>query len=355
MKTRHHFAPFAAITSLCFLAVYLHAADPTAPTTRPTTKPLTPATRPIPAIDRVMVISVDGLRPDLLTRTDTPNFHRLIRAGSFTLWAKTTAASITLPSHISMLTGVTPNRHKIEWNSDLPLSKPVYPKGRTLLDIAKGYGYTTAMTAGKSKFEIFDRPGSVDWNWVAPAPPTTKPTTNPAKPEDEWPDDTEKAKKENMADSVVTEHAIQIIHEHRPQVMFVHFPHVDNVGHIFGWGTPEQLQAVEEADTAVGAVVKALDEAGLIASTLIIITADHGGAGRGHGPDDARSRHIPWIAVGPGIRANFDLTRYKDLIVNTEDTFATACYFLGMKPSPGIDGKPVTQIIRRDELLQVRN
>jgi arylsulfatase A-like enzyme len=87
-------------------------------------------------------------------------------------------------------------------------------------------------------------------------------------------------------------------------------------------------------------------------STLIILTADHGGQGRGHGADDARSRHIPWIAAGPGIRRNFDLTRYAELNINTEDTFATACFFLGISPSPRIDGKPIREILRLDELLQ---
>jgi len=35
--------------------------------------------------------------------------------------------------------------------------------------------------------------------------------------------------------------------------------------------------------------------------TLLILTADHGGAGRTHAADDARSRTIPWIIVGPGV------------------------------------------------------
>jgi len=32
------------------------------------------------------------------------------------------------------------------------------------------------------------------------------------------------------------------------------------------------------------------------------------------------------------IRRTFDLTRYGELNINTEDTFATACFFLGMSP-----------------------
>ena len=285
-----------------------------------------PSTRPVEQIDRVLIISVDGLRPDLLARAYTPNLHGLMRGGSFTLWARTTAAAVTLPSHVSMLTGVTPKRHEIDWNRDLPLAKPVYPKGSTLFDLAHRGGYSTALVAGKSKFEVFARPGSLDWAWVAPKDrPTTGPTSKPATqsvaaaggetavPAEEWPDDSAKAKKENLSDAVVAEHAVELIREHRPEVTVVHFPHVDNVGHVIGWGTPEQVVAVEEADAAVGVVLRALRECNLDESTLIIVTADHGGAGRSHGPDDARSRHIPWIVAGPGIRRDFDLTRYANL------------------------------------------
>jgi predicted AlkP superfamily pyrophosphatase or phosphodiesterase len=300
----------------------------------------------------VVVISVDGLRPDVLLRAYAPNMRGLMNSGSFSLWARTTAVAITLPSHMSMMTGVTPGRHGIAWNSTLPLSRPVYPKGRTLMELAKAYGYTTGMVAGKEKFEIFDRPGALDWCWVAKE--KKAPATKPAAPaaEEEWPDNTKKAAAESLADSVVADHAVRMIEEHRPQVLFVHFPHVDNVGHTQGWGTSEQVEAVEDADAAVGRVLRALEDAGLTQSTLVIVTADHGGAGRSHGADDPRSRHIPWIASGPGIRRNLDLTRYAERVINTEDTFATACYFLGMTPSPRIDGRPVREIVLREELLQ---
>ena len=63
-----------------------------------------------------------------------------------------------------------------------------------------------------------------------------------------------------------------------------------------------------------------------------------------HGPDDPRSRQIPWIAVGPGIRRGLDLTLYGDLVINTEDTFSTAAYLLGIPIIQKVDGHPVLQI-----------
>ena len=43
-----------------------------------------------------------------------------------------------------------------------------------------------------------------------------------------------------------------------------------------------------------------------------------------------RARHIPWIISGPGIHKDVDLTVYPKTVIDTEDTFATACYLLGI-------------------------
>src|SRR5439155_23571961 len=118
-------------------------------------------TRPLPAADHVLIFSFDGGRPDLLLRANCPAIRSLMAAGCFSFWARTTAMAITLPSHVSMLTGVIPQRHGILWNDDIPLKTPVYPKFPTLFDIAHAAGYSTALVSGKGKFKEFIRPGSV--------------------------------------------------------------------------------------------------------------------------------------------------------------------------------------------------
>ncbi len=252
--------------------------------------------------------------------------------GSFTMWAKTTPQSITLPSHVSMLTGVTPEAHGILWNSELPLTQPVYPNSPTLFELARRAGYTTAIAAGKNKFTVFDKPATrnepaaLSWKYITSSDKTD--------------------------DAEVTRNALDILREHQPEVMFVHLPENDNVGHAIGWGTPEQLATVSHADNDIGHLESLLTDLKLIDSTMIIVTADHGGAGRTHGPEDPRSRTIPWIVTGPGIRKNFDLTRLgKEYDVTAYDTFATACYVLGIPLTRHIDGKPIQQIFENQEML----
>ena len=128
-------------------------------------------------------------------------------------------------------------------------------------------------------------------------------------------------------------------------MLFVHLPGVDNAGHKYGWSSPEQMKALEVADESVADILVALADVGLRQKTVVLITADHGGAGKTHLADDARARHIPWIITGPGIRPGVDLTAYPKTVVDTEDTFATASYLLGLPISPEIDGKPLLEVV----------
>lgn len=280
--------------------------------------PVTPA-RPVPAIEHVVVISIDGCRSDVLLLADTPNLHRLARQGAYTFWAWTTAVSVTLPSHTSMVTGLTPGRHGITWNRLLPLTEQIYPSGPTMMEVATKAGYVTAMIAGKAKFVVLNKPGTITHAYVP-------------------------AEKETCNDAIVAEKAVRVIEEFKPALTFIHFPELDGVGHAKGWGSRAQFEHIEKTDAHVGEVLAAIERAGLTPSTLVIVTADHGGTALSHGAEDPRSRYIPWIACGPGVRRDFDLSQLPGMEVHTEDTFATACYLLGLAVDPKIDGRPVTAI-----------
>lgn len=277
--------------------------------------PVSKPVRPLPAIEHVVVIGIDGLRPDRLLLADSPVIHGMIKEGTYTFWARTTAVSVTLPSFTSMMTAVNPRKHQIEWDRDLPFATPVYPRFPTIFEMATKAGYVTAMTAGKSKFGALNKPGTITHCFIAA--------------------------KEVVPDQEVVDEAVKIIVEHKPNFLFVHLPGVDTAGHAKGWGSHEQLAQIAITDAQVGRVLAALDQAGLRGSTVVILSADHGGQGLTHGPEDARSRHIPWIAIGPGVKKFHDLTQQADLNVQTEDTCATACWLLGLPQQPYFDGKPV--------------
>ena len=66
----------------------------------------------------VLVVSIDGLRPDAIGRFGATTLQRLAREGAATLEARTIVPAKTLPSHTSMLTGVPPAVHGVTWNAD---------------------------------------------------------------------------------------------------------------------------------------------------------------------------------------------------------------------------------------------
>ena len=297
-------------TLALLIALILPAVATAQPATRPSTRPVNG--------NRVLIVSIDGLRPDAALRADMPNLRSLMRRGAFTFWAYTTPAAVTLPSHTSMLTGVTIERHKIDWNDERAVGKPIYPAVPTIFELAHAAGLSTACVAGKTKFHVFDKPGTLDWQWIAD--------------------------RKVVSDAKVADHAAEIIRDHGPDVMFVHLPGVDTAGHSKGWGSPDQIAAIGSADQSLGRVLKALDDAGLTDKTDIIVSSDHGGSGIAHGPNDDRSAHIPWVVAGPGVRHDYDLTLDRGLKVYTYDTFATALALAGVRPPDGIDGKVVTEI-----------
>src|SRR5262245_50797251 len=118
-----------------------------------------PGERAVEAIDRVLIISIDGLRPDLLLRAFMPRVRGLCSEGCFTFWAETTPEAYTLPCHITMLTGVSSERHGVTWNNYIEES---YPNVPTLFEMARQAGYSTAMATGKMKFIVLTKPGTLD-------------------------------------------------------------------------------------------------------------------------------------------------------------------------------------------------
>lgn len=274
---------------------------------------------PALASRHVVVVSLDGLRPDVALRANMPALRALMNRGSFTMYAATTDVAITLPSHTSMLTGVPPEQHGITYNADpRPTDKPA-PDWPTLLEVAHRAGLTTAMVAGKSKFSVLCAPGALDTSLVPPRGGV-------------------------FPDSLVAETADRWIRTRRPQVLFVHLPGLDAIGHSRGWGSHEQVAGAEAVDRAFARVLRALAQSGLNDSTLIIVSADHGGAGKTHGGLDPRSRLIPWIAAGPGVKHDFDLALLPATQVRTEDTFATAAAWMGIALEKPVVGRSVDEI-----------
>lgn len=74
-------------------------------------------------------------------------------------------------------------------------------------------------------------------------------------------------------------------------------------------------------------------------TTILLITADHGGKGTKHGGATMEEIEIPWIISGPGVA---QLKEIKTP-VNTFDTAPTVAHILGVTPPSCWIGKPVLE------------
>jgi arylsulfatase A-like enzyme len=274
-------------------------------TPTPTVTP-TPTFTPTPVyqVRRVLILSIDGLRPDAISLAPMPNLQRLMQSSAYSLGAQTVFPSVTLVSHASMLTGLCPAKHGVNWNDYIPENG--IAEGTDLFDVAHAASLETWMFVGKKKLKQITASTSLT-GFVSGSD----------------------------RDSELTDQLIEEFPEDFG-VLFVHFATVDGMGHEYGWLSPEQLSVAFRADESLGRILAELDARNLRNETLVIITADHGGHDTSHGSHMPEDMTIPWFATGPGIRPGPLTTT-----VHTMDTAATAAFALGLELPAEWDGVPV--------------
>lgn len=254
--------------------------------------------------NHVVVVSIDGLRPDAIARFKAPTLQRLVREGRYSLTAQTIDISSTLPSHTSMLTGVDSDQHGVTWNSNKTEERGHVPVP-TIFALAREAGFNTAAFFSKTKFEHLEVPQSLDH------------ARGPSRGPTPW----------------SSAHTLSLVQQHlrtaRPNLLFVHFADADFAGHTFGWMGHTYGMAVREIDRSLSALFTTLDDTYGAGRYSVIVTADHGGHGRTHGTTSKLDTTIPWIVWGSGVTQGDTLTG-----VRTMDTAATVMWMLGVD-APG--------------------
>jgi predicted AlkP superfamily pyrophosphatase or phosphodiesterase len=272
---------------------------------------------PAPRVSgHVVIISIDGLRPDAIDEFDAHTLERLMREGAYSLSAQTILPSKTLPSHTSMLTGVDADGHGITWNSD-QTDEHGHVDVPTIFALAHGAGYRTAAFFSKTKFHHLEVPNSLDH--------------------------VRSPKGGLLTGRFPWQHTVGMVEEYlessaeAPNLLFVHIGEPDYAGHIFGWMSGIYGLAVKQADRAVAEILDEANDRFGAGNYTVIVTADHGGHGRDHGSADPRDTTIPWIAWGKGVQPGAQLPA-----IRTMDTAATAMWMLGITTPADWVGKPVT-------------
>ena len=255
--------------------------------------------------DHVLVISIDGLRPDAIEAFGARTLQRLMREGRYSLTARTTLPSKTLPAHTSMLTGVEVDAHGITWNSD-EVDEHGHVDVPTVFGLARGAGFRTAAFFSKTKFHHLEAPTTLDY---------VRSPKGGFRDSRWYADRTVNEVRRYLRDDAAA-----------PNMLFVHIGEPDYAGHVFGWMGRVYGHAVRRADDAVARLLHAVEKRFGRGNFTVIVTADHGGHDRNHGSDDARDTTIPWIVWGEGVSTGSPLAPG----IRTMDTAATALWLLGV-------------------------
>lgn len=261
-------------------------------------------------VDHVIIVSVDGGKADLLLKANMPDLKGIVASGASTFTAKTIQPSITLPSHTSMLTGVSPKVHKITWNSWEPSKGLVAVP--TVFSLVKDDGLKTAFFAAKEKFKHLETSNTFHNFTIS-----------------------------DVLAKDLSKQAVDYFDQELPDLLFVHLPDLDIAGHLFGWDSKAQKKATKEIDLAIGRIKKALMNLAVGKSYVMIITSDHGGTKKGHNGSTASNENIPWIAWGNVIGS--DSLELEN--IRTIDTTPTVLRLLDVKVPDEMEGIPISKIL----------
>jgi predicted AlkP superfamily pyrophosphatase or phosphodiesterase len=114
--------------------------------------------------------------------------------------------------------------------------------------------------------------------------------------------------------------------EQKPFFTAVSFDGPDFTGHSIGWGSAEYYAKLTEMDNLIAVIEQAVKDAGIYDSTVFVLSADHGGALRGHGANTPKHRKIPMVFYGSGIKHGYKISS----LVNIYDITPTMAAILGL-------------------------
>lgn len=268
---------------------------------------------PAPPIEHVVLVTFDGLRPEAIAAAPAPHLAAALRAGAATLAARSVTPPETLPAHVSIATGLPPDRHGVTTNKELGRAI----ERATLFSQVRAAGGRTALYHGKAKLMDIAAAGSIDRR------------VGPGRGEADW---------RSGASQNLVRHFARDFAEQDYAFAWVHLREPDLAGHKDRWMGPDYLAAVREADAAFGALVRALNESPRAAQTALLVTADHGGELQEHWGRNDADFVVPWLCAVPGVRGGTQLPAG----ITVLDVAATALALLQLPPLPESPARPVS-------------
>ncbi|MES2148327.1 MAG: ectonucleotide pyrophosphatase/phosphodiesterase [Pseudomonadota bacterium] len=213
----------------------------------------------------LILISVDGFRPDYLNQDGARNLRALAAQGVRAEAMHPSFPSITFPNHYTIVTGLRPDHHGIVDNT---MEDPALPGERFSLSNQKAvidhrwWDQAEPVWVTAEKQQV--RTAIMYW-------PGSEAAIHGVLPSNYRPFDT-KVIANDRVDVVLGWLDLPVAS--RPRMLAMYFDDVDHAGHAFGPASAQVADSVARVDAALGRLTDGLRARGIAAN--IVIVSDHG-------------------------------------------------------------------------------
>ena len=245
------------------------------------------------AASPVLLISIDGLRPaDVLQAQQRglklPNLQAFIKQGAYADTVRGVLPTLTYPSHTTLITGVSPDRHGIAGNLTFdPYNKNAQGWDWYASDIKVPTLWDAAHAAGLSTANVHwpvSVGATVDWNlpqiWRTGTPDDRKLLAALATPgllpamEQKLGPYADGIDESLAGDQTRARFAVALLETHKPDFMTAYLTALDHEQHASGPDTPQARAVLEQIDVLVGELVSAARR--VHPEGVIAVVSDHG-------------------------------------------------------------------------------
>jgi predicted AlkP superfamily pyrophosphatase or phosphodiesterase len=242
----------------------------------------------------LLLISVDGMRPDYVTFADAhgakvPNLRRFLKEGAYAEGVIGVVPTVTYPSHTTLVTGVWPLQHGIVANTTFdPLQKNFQGWYWYAEDIRVPTLWDAAATAGRTTASVHwpvTVGAHITWNipefWRANTPDDAKLLRAVSTPGllaearaalGDYPVGTNSSAE---VDELRARYAQWILEHGRPGLLTLHLAALDHIEHETGPFSPESIAILERLDAVIGSL-RAAAERLAPGHVFFAVVSDHG-------------------------------------------------------------------------------
>ncbi len=278
----------------------------------------------------VVMIGIDGWAAEGVRQAapeDIPNIKYLMDNGSWTLAKRSVMPSASAINWASMFNGLPTEMHGFDkWNSTKGTIPSTSDNGRGIPP--------TIYTILRQQYPDAETGIIYDWDGVGAV--CDKESASYEKYINTYHGNT------NMTLEEYTGNGVAYIKEKKPFFFTLYDGILDNTGHNKGWYSPEYMQVQKDLDANIGIIIQALKDAGIFEDTVIILSSDHGGKGKGHGKFTLQELETPFIVYGKKIKKGHEITQP----MMQYDTPAIIADILGAKIPEDWRGRAFKQIYK---------